>query len=456
MAISAIFQRKKSIKKQFPLQKTFAKYSDSKVSYLGKHRGIMAKKRIVIVGGGFAGLAAATSLEKEKDVEIILIDKSNHHLFQPLLYQVATAALSPAKITYPLREIFRKSPHVSVLMGKVIKIDKENKKIYLNAEETIGYDILIVATGSSHSYFGKSEWEPLAPGLKTIQDAIKVREGILTSFEIAERLGDTEKATPYLHFVIIGGGPTGVEMAGAIADIAKTNLKQNYRNIPPDKVKIFLIEALPHILPSYSPKLSTQAKKDLESLGVTVLTKTKVTEVTEKGLFIGDSFLESKNIIWAAGNEASPLLSTLELPLDPQKRVVVEKDLTIAGHPDLFIIGDAANVKNLPATASVAIQQGKYVAEIIKKEIPSSNRTPFQYRDLGSMATIGKGKAIAQIKGIGFSGVLAWISWGLLHLIYLVGFRNRLRVLFEWISLFITKRRCASLILGGLDHKLPK
>ena len=416
----------------------------------------MAKKRVVIIGGGFAGLAAATSLEKDPNIETILIDRSNHHLFQPLLYQVATAALSPAKITYPLREIFRKSPHVTVVMGNVSSIDKENKKIYLDHKEILDYDTLIVAPGCSHSYFGKSEWEPLAPGLKTITDAVRVREEILTSFEIAERLGDSDKAVPYLHFVIVGGGPTGVELAGAIADIAKTNIKQNYRNIPLDKVKIFLIEALPHILSSYSPKLSNQAKKDLESLGVTVLTHTKVTQITEEGLYIGDSFLKTKNIIWAAGTEASPLVATLNAPLDTQKRVLVEKDLTIPGHPDLFVLGDAASINGLPPTAAVAIQQGKYVANIIKKQISPSSRPHFHYRDLGSMATIGRGRAIVQIKKFGFSGVLAWISWGLLHLIYLVGFRNRLRVLFEWISLFITRRRGATLILGGLDRKLPK
>jgi len=416
----------------------------------------MAKKRVVIIGGGFAGLAAATSLEKDPNTETILIDRSNHHLFQPLLYQVATAALSPAKITYPLREIFRKSPHVTVLMANVSSIDKENKKIYLDHKEILDYDTLIVAPGCSHSYFGKSEWEPLAPGLKTITDAVRVREEILTSFEIAERLGDSDKAIPYLNFVVVGGGPTGVELAGAIADIAKTNIKQNYRNIPLDKVKIFLIEALPHILSSYSPKLSNQAKKDLESLGVTVLTNTKITQITEEGLYIGDSFLKTKNIIWAAGTEASPLVATLKAPLDTQKRVLVEPDLTIPNCPDLFVLGDAANINGLPPTAAVAIQQGKYVANIIKKQIPSSSRPPFRYRDLGSMATIGRGKAIIQIKKFGFSGVLAWISWGLLHLVYLVGFRNRLRVLFEWISLFITRRRGATLILGGLDRKLPK
>jgi NADH dehydrogenase len=410
----------------------------------------------VIIGGGFAGLASATHLEREENLEIILIDKSNHHLFQPLLYQVATAALSPAKITYPLREIFRKSPHVHVIMAEVTSIDKENKRIFLSAGEAVGYDVLIVGTGSSHCYFGKKEWEPLAPGLKTIQDAITVRERILTSFEIAERLGDVKEATAYLQFVIIGGGPTGVEMAGAIADIAKTNLKDNYRKIHPDKAKIFLIEALPHILPSYSSTLSSCAKKDLEKLGVTVLTHTRVTSITEEGLYMGDTFLPSKNIIWAAGNEASPLLATLNTPLDAQRRVIVEKDLSLPGYREIFVVGDAASVPGLGATAAVAIQEGKYVAKIIQKEIPPENRPPFKYKDRGSMATIGRGKAVAQIKSLEFSGVLAWISWGLLHLIYLVGFRNRLRVLFEWISLFITRRRCATLILGSVDHKLPK
>ncbi|MES2200039.1 MAG: NAD(P)/FAD-dependent oxidoreductase [Chlamydiota bacterium] len=412
-----------------------------------------------IIGAGFAGLSLATSLKKVK-ADLILIDKSNHHLFQPLLYQVATAALSPARITYPIREAFRKQPNTTVIMGEVSSLDKNQKKVFLANGETVGYDFLIVATGARHSYFGENSWESFAPGLKTIQDAITIREKILTSFEIAERLNEPEEINSYLHFVIIGGGPTGVEMAGAIVEISKMSLKENYRKIKPEKAKVFLIEALPHILPSYSKKLSQKAKKDLESLGVTVLTGKKVTAITEDGVYMEDTFLKSKNIIWAAGNQASPLLATLDAPLDRQGRLLVESDLSVPGYPEIFVIGDAAHIKGegipLPATASVAIQQGKYVAKLLSKGQFSLNRPPFLYKDKGSMATIGKGKAIAKMGKLEFSGLLAWLSWGLIHIIYLVGFRNRIRVLFEWLTLFITGQRVVRLIIGNIDEDLPK
>ncbi len=419
----------------------------------------MHSTRIVIIGAGFAGLTLATSLKKIK-ADVILIDKSNHHLFQPLLYQVATAALSPARITYPIRDVFQKQPNTTVVMGEVSSLDKTQKQVFLANGETIGYDFLIVATGARHSYFGESGWEAFAPGLKTIQDAITIREKILTSFEIAERLNDPEKMTPYLHFVVIGGGPTGVEMAGAIVDIAKTSLQENYRKIRPEQAKVFLIEALPHILPSYSPKLALKAKQDLERLGVTVLTGKKVTAITEEGLYMEDIFLSSKNIIWAAGNQASPLLVTLDLPLDRQGRLLVEPDMSVPGYPEIFVIGDAAHIKAdnvpLPGTASVAIQQGKYVAKLLSKGQFSLNRPPFLYKDKGSMATIGKGKAVAKMGNLEFSGLLAWLSWGLIHIIFLVGFRNRIRVLFEWLILFITGQRGVRLIVGNIDKDLPK
>lgn len=414
--------------------------------------------RVVVVGLGFAGLTLANSLKKAQ-LNLILIDKSNHHLFQPLLYQVATAALSPAKITYPIREIFRNQSNATVAMGEVKEIDKEEKKVILSNGETVGYDYLILAPGARHSYFGQDQWENFAPGLKTISDALLIREKILTSFEIADRLNNPKQAAPYLNFVIIGGGPTGVEMAGAILDVAKTSLRENYRNIRPEKTKVFLIEALPYILPSYSQKLSEQARKDLEKLGVIVLTGTKVTSIDERGIQMQDHFLESKNVIWAAGNQASPLLGTLKVPLDRQGRVIVEKDLSVPGYPEIFVLGDAGHCKDgekvLPGTASVAIQQGRYVAKLLSNT-SSSNRAPFIYKDKGSMATIGKGKAIAQIKNLEFSGLLAWLAWGFIHIIYLVGFRNRMRVLFEWITLFLTGQRGVRLILGTIDKSLLK
>jgi len=419
----------------------------------------MQYTKVVIVGGGFGGLTVGSSL-KNANVDLILVDKSNHHLFQPLLYQVATAALSPAKITYPIREIFRKQQNATVIMGEIVSIDKSAKTISFLNGDLIGYDILVIATGARHSYFGKDEWESFAPGLKTVQDAVTIREKILSSFEIAERLGDTKQAAPYLNFIVVGGGPTGVEMAGAITEIAKTSLLANYRNIRPEKAKVFLIETLHQILPSYPHHLSEKAKKDLEKLGVTVLTAEKVTKITSEGVYTEDLFLESKNIIWAAGNQASPLVASLDVPLDRQGRAIVETDMSIPGHPEIFVIGDAARFEKdgalLPATASVAIQQGRHVAKLIRKERLSKNRPSFKYKDKGSMATIGKCKAVAKLGEFEFSGFIAWVAWGLIHIIYLVGFRNRVRVLFEWLTLFITGRRGVRLILGSIDRDFPK
>ncbi len=420
----------------------------------------MSYPRVVIIGSGFAGLNVAKSLKKAK-LDVILVDRSNHHLFQPLLYQVATAALSPGEIAYPIREIFRKQRNTMVVMGEVTSIDKEKRRIELKNGDTIGYDYLIVAPGARHSYFDKGEWEEFAPGLKTVSDALKIRENILMSFEVAERLDSIKEAAKYLNFVIIGGGPTGVEMAGAIAEIARTTLLENFSRIRPEKSKVFLIEAMSHILPSYSEKLSAEAKKDLEHLGVKVLTGKKVTNISTEGVQIEDFFIESKNIVWAAGNQASPLLKTLQVPLDRQGRVLVEPDLSISEHPEIFVLGDAAHAKDksgvpLPGTAPVAIQQGQYVAKLLKNIVPFTKRKSFIYHDKGSMATIGKGKAIAKIGRLEFGGLLAWLTWGLIHIAYLVGSRNRLGVMIEWIVIFITGQRGVRLILGDVDNALPK
>lgn len=417
----------------------------------------MQERRIVIIGTGFAGLALANDL-KEAGFSIILIDKSNHHLFQPLLYQVATAALSPAKITYPIRELFRKRNDVKVIMGEAIHVDKEKKTVVLSGGEEIGYDLLVIATGVSHSYFGREDWEPFAPGLKTVRDAIAIREQILSSFEIAERLGNDEKADPYLRFVIIGGGPTGAEMAGSIADIAKTSLRENFHNIQPERAKIVLIEALPEILPSYPPRLAARARKNLQELGVEVVTGKKVSSISEEGVLAEDLFFPTVNIIWAAGTKAGPLIARLDSPLDKQGRALIETDLSLPGYPDVFVIGDAGCIRDnpLPATASVAVQQGKYLAKILKTSSGLNPRPPFVYKDKGSLATIGKGKAIAKIGKLQFWGPIAWLFWGVIHIVYLVGFRNRLRVLFEWFTLFFTGRRAVRLILGTIDKKMPK
>lgn len=420
----------------------------------------MAQAKVVIIGGGFAGLNVAKSL-KNAPVEILLIDRTNHHLFQPLLYQVATAALSPGEIAYPIREIFRKQKNTMTIMGEVTEIDKEKKSISLANGDVISYDFLILAVGARHSYFGNDKWETFAPGLKTISDALSIREKILSSFEIAERMEKPQEATKYMNFVVIGGGPTGVEMAGAIAEIAHTTLFDNFRKIKPETSKIYLVEALPQILPVYSEDLANIAKDELEKLGVNVLTGKKVTNISADGVQIEDQFIESKNVIWAAGNQASPLLKTLNVPLDRQGRVVVEPDLSIPGHPEIFVIGDAAcsmgkEGKPLPGIAPTAIQQGKYVGKILKKGLLKEHRSPFVYFDKGSMATIGKGKAIAVVGKLKMSGLLAWLAWGFIHILYLVGFKNRLGVLLQWISVFFTGQRGVRVIHGSLDKDLPQ
>jgi NADH dehydrogenase len=420
----------------------------------------MGCSRVVVIGGGFGGLNTIKALHKA-DLDITLVDKSNHHLFQPLLYQVATAALSPAEIAYPLREVFRGQKNTMVIMGEITRINKEKKQLILANGDILEYDFLVIATGARHSYFGNDQWELLAPGLKTIDDALDIRQNILMSFEKAERLSEPNEITKYLNFVVIGGGPTGVEMAGAIAEIARTTMLDNFRRIQPEKSKVFLIESLPNILPVYSEKLSKLANDDLNKLGVQVVTGKKVTNITSEGVQVEDLFIPSKNAIWAAGNQASPLLKTLEVPLDRQGRLIVGHDLTVPGHPEIFVIGDAARAneqegKPLPGTAPVAIQQGKYVANILKQSIPPSKRTPFHYHDKGSMATIGKGKAIASIGKLEFGGFLAWLAWGLIHVAYLIGFRSRFSVLIEWVIVFVTGQRGVRIITKEIDPELPQ
>lgn len=420
----------------------------------------MKYTKVVIIGGGFGGLQVAKGLKKTK-LDVLLIDKTNHHLFQPLLYQVATAALSPGEIATPIREILRDQENTSVIMGEVIAIDKETRTLTLGNGDIITYDYLVIGTGARHSYFGNDHWEPFAPGLKTISDALQIREQILICFEKAERMDRASDAEKYLNFVVIGGGPTGVEMAGAIAEIANKTMFKNFRKIRPEKSKIFLIEALPHILPTYPENLSRRAERDLESMGVRILTGQRVTEITKEGVRIGDEFIPCYHVIWAAGNQASPFLQTLDVPLDRMGRVIVNPDLTIPDHPEIFVIGDAAHAlgkkqKILPGIASTAIQQGRYVAKILRKEIPPAKRAPFKYFDKGSMATIGKSKAIAMVGRLQFTGFIAWIAWCFIHIVYLIGFRNRFSVMTEWIYCFITGQRGVRLITRSIDRTLPK
>lgn len=415
---------------------------------------------VVIIGGGFGGLTAAKKL-KNTPHDVLVIDKSNHHLFQPLLYEVATAGLSPSEIAIPIREILREHTNTSVIMGEVENIDKDNKKLTLGNGDIISFDYLIVACGAKHSYFGNEKWEPFAPGLKTISNAIEIRQQILLSFEKAERMDSLEDAEKYLNFVVIGGGPTGVEMAGAIAEIARKTMFKNFRKIKPEKSNIYLVEALPHLLPVYPEKLRESAKKDLEHMGVKVLVNKKVTEINEEGVQTEGLFIPSQNIIWAAGNQAPALLKTLDVPLDRQGRVIVEKDLSIPGNSSIFVIGDSSHAKNkqgnpLPGIAPTAIQQGHYVANVIHKKIPPNKRKPFSYFDKGSMATIGKGKAIAMIRKIQFSGFFAWLSWCFIHILYLIGFRNRFVVLMEWFVVSITGQRGSRLIYRCLEKELSQ
>lgn len=414
------------------------------------------RKKVIIIGGGFGGLAAAKKL-KNKPVDVILIDKTNHHLFQPLLYQVATAGLSPAYIAFPLRSIFRKSKNVRVILGEVKRIDRTSKKVYLNGEN-YSYDFLIVAVGSRHHYFGKDEWEKVAPGLKTLQDAINIREKILFAFEKAERTNDPEEQQKYLNFVIVGGGPTGVEMAGAIAEIAKKTLVEDFKKIDPSKAKIFLIEAMDRILPSYPKNLSEKAKKDLENLGVQILLSTKVRDIQNEKVFINGEELKTATIIWAAGNKANSLINQLNTETDKIGRTIVTPYLTLKNDENVFVIGDAAAVydkdgNTLPGVSPVAITQGRYVAKSILKRINNQIIKPYKYFNKGSLATIGKAKAVADFGWLRFSGFIAWLLWVFVHIFFLIGFKNRFIVMIEWIFAYFTHQKSARLIV---DEKILK
>lgn len=407
--------------------------------------------KVIIIGGGFGGINAAKSLNKN-DLEILLIDKTNHHLFQPLLYQVATAALSESNIASPIREILKFQKNTTVLMEQVDKIDLKNQCVTTSNGDIHSYDYLIIAPGARHSYFGHDNWEADAPGIKTVSDAIRLREHMLMAFEKAETCQDPIETATYLNFAVIGAGPTGVEMAGSIAEFAHQTLRKNFRRIVPENSQIFLIEGAEQVLPSFPKDLAARAKKDLEKLGVKILLNTLVTEIDSFGIKINDQFISVKNIIWAAGNQASPLLKTLKVPLDRQGRVLVQPDMSVPDYPQVFVIGDAAALLNeegqpLPGIAPVAIQQARYVAKLIKKKVPVEKRKPFTYFDKGMIATIGRGKAVGVFRKIHFKGFNAWLVWCFIHIFYLVSFRHKLFVLIHWIFLYIAKVRQTRIIL---------
>ena len=411
--------------------------------------------KIIVIGGGFGGLSFLKKARKSKN-DFILIDKTNHHLFQPLLYQVATAVLSPADITVPLRNLFKNDKNVKTILAEVEEIKRETKEVVLDNDQVLSYDKLIVSTGSSYSFFGNNEWSNFAKGLKVINDALDIREKILKAFEKAENEKDENIRKRYLNFVIIGGGPTGVELAGSIAEIAYRNMTKEFRNFNSSDANIYLLEAGEKILPAYSETLSMKSHKYLNDLGVKIRTKERVENIKETFVTTDKDVIEADNIIWAAGNEASPLIKQLQTENDNEGRAVVNLDCSIKEDQDVYVIGDAANFqtengKSLPGIAPVAIQQGRYVAYNIKNNIQSSNRRPFKYSDKGMMATIGRFKAVGVLGNFEMAGFTAWIFWSLIHLIYLIGYRSKILVAIEWIFAYFLNKRGTRLIYRDID-----
>jgi NADH:ubiquinone reductase (H+-translocating) len=415
--------------------------------------------RVVIVGGGFGGLSAALKL-KRAPVQVTLIDRCNYHLFQPLLYQVATGALSPANIASPLRNILKKQKDTRVLLAEATHIDAANRRVILS-DGAVDYDTLVVSTGASHQYFGHEEWAQFAPGLKTVDDATDMRRRILLAFETAERELDPDKLSAFLTFVIVGGGPTGAELAGALGEIANDTLRRDFRKIDPSKARIILVEGTDRVLPSYPPSLSAEGRKMLERLGVTVRTDAMVTDIHKESVTVreGDrsETIPTRTILWAAGVLGSPLGRILSkeagATLDRAGRVIVEPDLTVPGHPEIFVIGDLASFshqtgKPLPGVAQPAIQQGRYVARAIEHRLRGAPIKPFHYVDKGNLATIGRGAAVADLNWLRISGMPAWLMWIFVHLLYIVEFQNRLLVFMQWAWLYFSYDRSARLITG--------
>ncbi len=413
--------------------------------------------RVVIVGGGFAGLNAAQALAGAP-VAVTLVDRRNHHLFQPLLYQVATAALNPSDIAIPIRRILRNQKNAEVLLAEATGIDLRERVLVHDAGEIL-YDHLIVATGARHSYYGRDDWAPFAPGLKSIGDALEIRRRVLSAFEFAERERDPERRAAWLTFVVVGAGPTGVELSGALCEVARYALARDFRRINPVQARVLLLEGSERVLPPYPPALSAEARRQLERLGVEVRTGQKVTSIDGDRVRVGADCIATRTVLWAAGVAGSGFGRALGVPLDRAGRVIVGEDLAIPHHPEVFVVGDlAALVQDgspIPAVAPAAMQQGRHAARNVLRAVRGERTLPFRYQDRGSLATIGRSAAVASLGRIRLSGPVAWMAWLALHLVFLVGFRNRAIVLFQWAWSFLSYDRGARLITGPLRRK-PK
>ena len=414
---------------------------------------------IVIIGGGFAGLYTARGL-KNVDAQITVVDRHNYHLFQPLLYQVATAGLNPSDIAAPIRGILRKQKNARVILGDAVAVDM-NRRIVQLADGELAYDLLVIATGATHSYFGHDEWEEHAPGLKTIDDALEIRRRVLLAFEAAERETDPETQTAFLTFAIIGAGPTGAELAGALSEIARQTMVRDFRRINSSSARVVLIEGKDRVLPAYPPDLSEKARRQLVELGVEVITGAIVTEVNDREVRIGERVIPARTILWGAGVQASPLAQSLGAPLDRAGRVLVEPDLTVPGHKDVFVLGDLAAVRQydgsfVPGVAPAAIQEGQHTAMNLERAVAGQPLRAFHYKDKGSLATLGRAAAVADFGKFKLSGFLAWLAWLAIHLFFLIGFRNRFLVITQWAWAYLTYQRGARLITGDAPTSPPR